>query len=239
MQERLQRLKVFLFDVDGVLTDGRIIFDNNGVETKAFDVKDGHGLKLLQRAGLRLGLITGRQSEVTLARARELGIDIVFQGVRDKLTPYLELLQTLGVTDEEVGYMGDDLVDLPIMRRAGFAATVADAVEEVKPYAHYVTPPPGWPWCGAGGLRSGSQGEREVAAGDGPLLWERARVSYSNLMPRKDFILYTPAADAILVALMASEVNSPKFLRNFHSPPVCGAAGAGASELSPPPPRRR
>ncbi|MFA5517564.1 MAG: phenylphosphate carboxylase subunit delta, partial [Desulfuromonadales bacterium] len=92
MQERLQRLKVFLFDVDGVLTDGRIIFDNNGVETKAFDVKDGHGLKLLQRAGVRLGIITGRQSEVTRERARELGIDIVFQGVRDKLVPYLELL---------------------------------------------------------------------------------------------------------------------------------------------------
>jgi 3-deoxy-D-manno-octulosonate 8-phosphate phosphatase (KDO 8-P phosphatase) len=139
MEERLRQLKVVLFDVDGILTDGRIIFDNNGIETKAFDVKDGHGMKLLQRAGFRLGIITGRQSEVTVWRARELGIDIVFQGVKDKLEPYLQLLRTLGITDAEVGYMGDDLVDLPVLRRAGFAATVADAVEEIKPHVHYVT----------------------------------------------------------------------------------------------------
>ncbi len=138
MEERLKRLKLFLLDVDGVLTDGRIIFDNNGVETKAFDVKDGHGLKLLQRAGIRLGLITGRQSEVTGIRARELGIDILFQGVKDKLVPYLELLQVLGLADEEVAYMGDDVVDLPLLRRVGFAVTVADAVEEIKPYVHYI-----------------------------------------------------------------------------------------------------
>lgn len=147
MQERLRRLKLVLFDVDGVLTDGRIIFDNNGIETKAFDVKDGHGMKLLQRAGLRLGIITGRQSEVTAWRARELGIDIVFQGVKDKLDPYLQLLRTLGITDAEVGYMGDDLVDLPVLRRVGFAATVADAIEEIKPHVHYVTSRGGG--CGA------------------------------------------------------------------------------------------
>lgn len=143
MEERLKRLKLLLFDVDGILTDGRIVFDNNGVETKAFDVKDGHGMKLLQRAGVRLGIITGRQSEVTLVRARELGIDLVRQGAKDKLVPYLEILDELNLKDEEVGYMGDDLVDLPILRRVGFAATVADAVEEIKPLVHYVATRPG------------------------------------------------------------------------------------------------
>jgi 3-deoxy-D-manno-octulosonate 8-phosphate phosphatase (KDO 8-P phosphatase) len=137
-QQQLEKLKLFLLDVDGVMTDGRIIIDNNGVETKSFDVRDGHGLKLLQRAGLRIGIITGRQSEVARVRADELGIDILYQGAKDKLGPYQKILAELGLADEEVGYMGDDLVDLPILRRVGFAATVADAVEEVKPFVHYV-----------------------------------------------------------------------------------------------------
>ena len=138
MEGRLKRIKLFLLDVDGVLTDGRIIFDNNGVETKAFDVKDGHGLKLLQRAGVRLGIITGRQSEVTGIRARELGIDILFQGVKDKLVPYLELLQVLGLTDEEVAYMGDDVVDVPVLKRVGFSATAADGHDDVRSIVDYV-----------------------------------------------------------------------------------------------------
>lgn len=149
MRTRLEKLKLILFDVDGVMTDGRIIFDDNGVETKFFHVRDGHGLKLLQRAGFRLGIITGRQSEVSRIRAAELGIDILYQGVRDKLVPYLKILAELGLADEEVGYLGDDLVDLPILRRVGFAATVADAVEEVKPYVHYLAPRGG----GRGGVR--------------------------------------------------------------------------------------
>ncbi|MBE0598794.1 MAG: HAD family hydrolase [Desulfuromonadales bacterium] len=143
MQQRLQNLRLFLFDVDGVLTDGRIIFDNHGVETKAFDVRDGHGMKMLQRSGVRLGIITGRQSEVTRIRAHELGIDLIYQGAKDKLIPYREILRELNLTDAQVGYMGDDLVDLPILRRVGFSATVADAIEEVKPHVHYVTRSPG------------------------------------------------------------------------------------------------
>lgn len=139
MVERLKKIRLLLLDVDGVMTDGRIIFDNHGVETKAFDVKDGHGLKLLQRAGLKVGIITGRESEVVRFRARELGIDILHQGAKSKLEPYLEAVGELGLRDEEVAYVGDDLVDLPILRRVGFAATVADAVEEVKPLVHYVT----------------------------------------------------------------------------------------------------
>lgn len=139
MLERLRRIRLLLLDVDGVLTDGRIIYDAQGVETKAFDVKDGHGLKLLQRAGVRVGIITGRSSEVVNIRARELGIDIVYQGAKDKLLPFQEILQTLRLAADEVAYMGDDLPDLPVLRRAGWAVAPADAVEEVKPYVHYVT----------------------------------------------------------------------------------------------------
>jgi len=139
MRAQLEKIRLLLLDVDGVMTDGRIIYDDRGGETKAFDVKDGHGLKLLQRAGVRVGIITGRSSEVVNIRARELGIDIVYQGAKDKLLPFQEILQTLRLAADEVAYMGDDLPDLPVLRRAGWAVAPADAVEEVKPYVHYVT----------------------------------------------------------------------------------------------------
>jgi 3-deoxy-D-manno-octulosonate 8-phosphate phosphatase (KDO 8-P phosphatase) len=139
MKEQLSKIRLLLLDVDGVLTDGRIVIDNNGVETKAFNVRDGHGLKLLQRSGIQVGIITGRRSEVVTVRARELGIELVYQGVRDKLVPYRELLAQLQLHDEQVAYVGDDIVDLPILRRVGFAATVADAIDDVKPLVHYVT----------------------------------------------------------------------------------------------------
>ena len=143
MREQLRRIRLLLLDVDGVLTDGRIFYNDHGVESKTFDVKDGHGLKLLQRAGLRVGIITGRSSEVVKVRAAELGIDILFQGVRDKLEPYRRVLADYELQDSEVAYVGDDLVDLPILQRVGFAVTVADAVEEVKPTVHYVCRRPG------------------------------------------------------------------------------------------------
>ena len=139
MTARLEKLKLLLLDVDGVMTDGRIFFDNNGVETKAFDVRDGHGLKLLQRAGLQVGIITGRHSRVVEIRASELGIGILYQGVKDKIRPYEEILDSLGIGDEQAAYVGDDIVDLPVLRRVGFAATVADGSEDVKPFVHYVT----------------------------------------------------------------------------------------------------
>jgi 3-deoxy-D-manno-octulosonate 8-phosphate phosphatase (KDO 8-P phosphatase) len=139
MRERLQKIRLLLLDVDGVLTDGGIVYDDRGVQTKIFDVKDGHGLKLLQRAGLRVGIITGRQSEVVNIRARELGIEVVHQGAREKLVPYREVLAGLGLTDAEVAYVGDDLPDLPVMQRVGWSAAPADAVEEVRAQADYVT----------------------------------------------------------------------------------------------------
>ncbi len=143
MQERLKKIELLLLDVDGILTDGRIIYSNDGQETKAFDVKDGHGLKLIQRAGIKVGIITGRQSQVVIKRAEELGVEFLYQGSRDKLEPYYEILQKTGFSDEQVAYVGDDVVDLPVLTRVGFAATVIDAVEDVKPYVHYVTERPG------------------------------------------------------------------------------------------------
>lgn len=139
MREQLQKIRLLLLDVDGVMTDGRIVYDDRGGETKAFDVKDGHGLKLLQRAGIRVGIITGRQSAVVDRRAAELGIDLVYQGAKDKLVPFQEILAKTGLAAEQVAYVGDDFPDLPVLRRVGFAVTVADAIEEVKSCVHYVT----------------------------------------------------------------------------------------------------
>ncbi len=139
MFERLQNIKLLLLDVDGVMTDGRIIFDSNGIESKFFNVKDGHGIKLVQRAGIEVGIVSGRKSEVATIRAAELGIVRVFQGAHDKLAVYREILEDTRLTDAQVAFMGDDLIDVPVLRRVGFAAAPADAVEEVLPHAHFVT----------------------------------------------------------------------------------------------------
>ncbi len=138
MEKKLAAIKMLLLDVDGVMTDGRIIYDNEGNEMKAFDVKDGHGLKMLQRAGIKIGIITGRSSAVVQRRAEELGFDALFQGALTKLEPYGQILNEFGLTDEQVAYVGDDVVDLPILRRAGFSATVADAVPDLLPLVDYV-----------------------------------------------------------------------------------------------------
>jgi len=143
MQERLKKIKIVLMDVDGVLTDGRIVYDNQGNELKFFDVKDGHGLKLLQRAGYRIGIITGRQSLLVERRAQELGAEFLFQGVKDKAVPFRRILEEQQCREEEIAYIGDDLIDLPVLLRAGVAVAVSDAVDEVKAAAHYVTSRPG------------------------------------------------------------------------------------------------
>lgn len=143
MDAKMAKIKLLLLDVDGVLTDGRIIYDNQGNELKAFDVKDGHGLKMLQRAGIAVGIITGRKSQVVANRAAELGIDILYQGALSKLEPYREILAHHKLAEEQIAYVGDDVVDLPILRRVGFSATVADAVPEVLPRVDYVASRPG------------------------------------------------------------------------------------------------
>ncbi|RNC67884.1 MAG: HAD family hydrolase [Desulfuromonadales bacterium] len=139
MDERLQNIKLLILDVDGVMTDGRIIFDSNGVESKFFNVKDGHGIKMVQRAGIQVGIISGRQSVVVTNRAAELGISLVYQKALDKLTPYLDVLARTGFNDSEVAFVGDDVIDIPVLRRVGFAAAPADAVDEVLPHVHFTT----------------------------------------------------------------------------------------------------
>ena len=136
---RLAKIKLLLLDVDGVMTDGRIIFDSNGVESKFFNVKDGHGIKMLQRAGIEVGIISGRKSQVVANRAAELGISCVVQGALNKLEPYLAILAEKGVSNEQVAFIGDDIIDIPVLRRVGFAAAPADAMPDVLPFAHLVT----------------------------------------------------------------------------------------------------
>jgi 3-deoxy-D-manno-octulosonate 8-phosphate phosphatase (KDO 8-P phosphatase) len=142
-KSRIENIRLLLLDVDGVMTDGGIAYDNNGVETKRFHVRDGHGMKLLQRAGIEIGIITGRESAIVAHRAEELGIKRVFQGAKNKLEPYELILKQGGYSDYEVAYVGDDLVDLPILRRVGFGVAVADAVPELRPWVDYVTSAPG------------------------------------------------------------------------------------------------
>ncbi len=139
MKEKLEKIRILLMDVDGVLTDGRIIIDSNGIESKFFNVKDGHGIKMIQRAGLEAGIISGRESQVVEKRAAELGITHVYQKAHDKLQPYRDILAKTGLQDHQVAYIGDDIIDIPLLRRVGFAAAPADAVGDVLPYVHFVS----------------------------------------------------------------------------------------------------
>ncbi len=141
--EKAARVRLFLLDVDGVLTDGGIIYDAKGKETKRFHVRDGHGIVLLRRAGLDVGIISGRASKVVDIRARELGIAIVRQGAADKVAAWRAILADTGRLPEETAYVGDDIVDLPILRRVGFAAAVADAEDSVLSAADFVASRPG------------------------------------------------------------------------------------------------
>jgi 3-deoxy-D-manno-octulosonate 8-phosphate phosphatase (KDO 8-P phosphatase) len=135
--EKLKPIKLLILDVDGVLTDGKILYNDRGEETKAFDVKDGHGIKLLMRSGTEVALITGRESEVVLHRARDLGIEQVYQKVTNKIEVYEKILKEKKLNDRNVGFIGDDLIDIPVLRRVGFSATVLDAIPEVKEVVDY------------------------------------------------------------------------------------------------------
>jgi len=137
------RIRLFLTDVDGVLTDGGILFDAAGIESKRFHVRDGHGIKMLRRAGVEVGIITGRTSEVVAIRARELGIDIVRQGVKDKVAAWREILAGSGFLPAETAYAGDDIVDLPLLRVVGFSAAPSDAEPYVLDAVHFVSSRPG------------------------------------------------------------------------------------------------
>ncbi len=143
MDERLKKniapVKLLILDVDGVMTDGRIVIDSGGVESKSFYVRDGHGIKLLIRAGIDVAIISGRHSGSVEHCARELGIKSVFQGAKDKMSVYEKLIADMGLKDEEVAFIGDDVVDLPVLRRVGFSASVADASKLVTSAVDCVT----------------------------------------------------------------------------------------------------
>ncbi len=141
--ERAQKIRLVIFDVDGVLTDGRLILDDRGTEYKAFHSRDGHGMKMLQETGVRIGIITGRSSEVVTHRMASLGIEHVYQGQKDKLVAYADLKTKLALHAEQIAYVGDDVVDLPVMRQVGLAIAVADAHTWVKKHAHWQTSQPG------------------------------------------------------------------------------------------------
>jgi 3-deoxy-D-manno-octulosonate 8-phosphate phosphatase (KDO 8-P phosphatase) len=140
---RARNLRALLFDVDGVMTDGSILVHDGGSEAKAFFIRDGLALVWAQRAGLTVGLVSGRHSEATSRRAAELGISIVVQGQTDKRAAYTQVMAALKLRDDQAAFMGDDLLDLPILTRVGLAAAPADAVQEVRAHAHWISRFPG------------------------------------------------------------------------------------------------
>jgi 3-deoxy-D-manno-octulosonate 8-phosphate phosphatase (KDO 8-P phosphatase) len=142
MEEILQRaakIKLTVLDVDGVLTDGTLFFGDDGREYKAFSTKDGHGMRMLQHHGVELAIVTGRDSKVVARRMAELGIEHVLQGYQEKLPAFEQLLGQLRMGAMETAYVGDDVVDIPILRRVGLAIAVQDAHPLVKRYAHWTT----------------------------------------------------------------------------------------------------
>ncbi|NEX61323.1 KdsC family phosphatase [Noviherbaspirillum galbum] len=137
--ERAARLRLMIFDVDGILTDGSLHYGAQGELIKTFNVLDGHGIKLLQQSGVATAIISARKSELVARRAADLGIAHLYQGVHDKKAAFETLLSDTGIAAAESGFVGDDVIDLPILLRAGFAASVPNAHPEVKSRVHYVT----------------------------------------------------------------------------------------------------
>ena len=136
--ERAKQVKLMVFDVDGVLTDGGLRYGSDGEVLKTFNVLDGHGIKLLQQSGVKTAIISARQSPIVAKRGADLGISIVLQGVHDKRSAFETLLAEMGLTGQDCGFMGDDVIDLPVMTRVVFAASVPNGHEEVRSRAHYV-----------------------------------------------------------------------------------------------------
>jgi len=141
--ERIRKIKLLILDCDGVLTDGRIIPLPGGEETKLFDAKDGHAIRMASRVGLKTAIISGRQSFAVRARANDLGIAHLHELSFDKIGPYEEILAAEGLSDQDVCYVGDDVTDIPLLRRAGLAVAVGDSVPETRQFAHFVTSCPG------------------------------------------------------------------------------------------------
>ena len=143
LMNKINNVKMIIMDVDGVLTDGMIYYSSDGAKIKAFNVKDGSGIKFAQRSGLKVAIISGQYSRAVENRAKDLEINEVFQMAKEKLPVYQELKTKYKLKDHEIAYIGDDVLDLPIMQNAGFAVAVADSVEEVRLEADYITTAPG------------------------------------------------------------------------------------------------
>lgn len=139
VRERASRVRLLILDVDGVLTDGGLIWQADGQESKVFHVHDGHGIRLVQRAGIEVALLTGRSSQVVAHRAEDLGIQLVVQGSRDKLADYEKMLEQRKLEDRDVAYVGDDLVDVPVFKRVGLSVAVAGARPYLHAYCHAIT----------------------------------------------------------------------------------------------------
>ena len=139
LDARCQKIELILSDVDGVLTDGGVVFNNEGIETKKFHVRDGMGIKLWMRAGFHFGIITARTSHIVNIRSRELGVELVRQGFEEKLPVARELIRDLGLDAEQVCFIGDDLTDIPVIKTVGLGVAVADAAEEVQTAAAHTT----------------------------------------------------------------------------------------------------
>ncbi|MFC1553642.1 KdsC family phosphatase [candidate division KSB1 bacterium] len=139
ISNRAKKIKALLLDVDGVLTNGEIIYNSSGAESKIFDVQDGLGIYFARKSGLIVGIITGRDSYVTKIRATELHLDYLSQGHKDKLKPYAEFKKKFDLKDNEISFVGDDLLDLPIMVKCGLAVSVANGRQEVKEHSQYIT----------------------------------------------------------------------------------------------------
>ncbi len=137
--EKMKTIRLLVLDVDGVMTDGKIIMNDMGREIKNFDVKDGHGIKILMRCGIDVILLTGRRSAVVEHRAKDIGIEEVYQGIYNKLEKFEEILQNKSFNYENIAFVGDDIVDIPLLKRVGFSVAVADAIEDVKKCVDYIT----------------------------------------------------------------------------------------------------
>jgi 3-deoxy-D-manno-octulosonate 8-phosphate phosphatase (KDO 8-P phosphatase) len=149
IEERAARVRLILFDVDGVLTDGTLLLHADGTESKTFDIKDGTGLVWAQRLGITVGFLSARSSSATAQRAAQLGITLVHQGVSSKLETYEQIADSLMLDDDEIAYMGDDILDLPVLARVGLATAPADAAPDVRSRVHWVAQARG----GAGAAR--------------------------------------------------------------------------------------
>jgi len=141
--EKAKKLKLLILDVDGVLTDGRLFFDDNGKEYKCFHARDGHGIKLLRQTGVEVAVISGRKSNSVALRMKALGVEYVYQGHENKIAAFNEIIQSLSIQPEQAAHVGDDLLDLPIMTRVGLSIAVNDANDSVKEYADWCTKTPG------------------------------------------------------------------------------------------------